>query len=263
LNRDNKKDNRFQSYLLILMLLACARGEALGAQDRRALHEMRTLAIRAAVNALLYYNLNGSPYEAENMEVSTRAMGRLREMATQVGDASLIEQVRRFDNAVVELKHLPQSVADARKVQAAYSRWLPAVVEGYSNLERSLTEHYDAAPDPGQVQDGLHKLSQNIGQMLISYQLASFPNFGGDVWILDDQALVSLDSSIERHFAELSARGHDLSTTLNAPLSDYHFVRPRLLESSGHWAPNAVERYLMKAMTALDDEVRRLGTTPR
>jgi hypothetical protein len=263
LNRDNKKDNRFRSYLLILMLLACSRGEALGAQDRQALHGMRTLATRAAVNALLYYNLNGTPYEAENIEVSTRELERLHEMATQVGDASLIEQVRRFDNAVVELKHLPQSIADARQVQAAYTRWLPAVVEGYSNLERLLTEHYDAAPDPGKMQDELHELSQNIGQMLISYQLASFPNFGGDLWILDDQALASLDSSIERQFAELSARGHDLSTTLNAPQRDYHFVRPRLLEPSRHWAPNAVALYLMKAMTALDDEVRRLGTRSR
>jgi hypothetical protein len=113
------------------------------------------------------------------------------------------------------------------------------------------------------MQDELHELSQNIGQMLISYQLASFPNFGGDLWILDDQALASLDSSIERHFAELSARGHDLSTTLNAPQRDYHFVRPRLLEPSRHWAPNAVALYLMKAMTALDDEVRRLGTRSR
>lgn len=62
---DNNKKSRLLDCLLILMILACSRGEALAALSRQELQETRTLATMTTVNALLYYNLNGIPYEAE------------------------------------------------------------------------------------------------------------------------------------------------------------------------------------------------------
>lgn len=56
------------------------------------------------VSALLYYNLNGIPYEAENLEAFTYNLNRLRELSAQVGDAVLAEQVRLLGDAVNCLK---------------------------------------------------------------------------------------------------------------------------------------------------------------
>lgn len=262
MKRDNNDKSRLLNYLLILMLLACARGEALGAPDRQALQEMRTMATMATANVLLYYNLNGIPYETENLEAFTHNLNRLRELSVQADDAALSEQVHRLDDAVAELKHLPQSVADSRSVWPAYARWLPGLIEAHVHLAKSLSERYDAAPEVVQAQSELHVLSHDIGRMLLSYQMASFPNFGGDIWILDEQALTALDTDIERRFAELAERDGSIAQALKAPLRDYRFVRQRLLEPAGNWAPNAVALYLAKTVLTLDGEGRRLGNSP-
>jgi hypothetical protein len=252
LERDNCKKSRLLNYLLILMLLACTRGEALAAPDRQELQEMRTLATMATVNVLLYYNLNGIPYEAENAEAFTRNLNQLRELSVQAGEVAITEQIRQLDNAVADLKNLPQSTSGVRSVWPAYTRWLPGVIEAHFRLDKSLTERYNATPEVAQTQNGLHGLSHDIGRMLLSYQMASFPNFGGDIWILDERAITALDAAIEQRFAELIVQDSTFVQALKAPLRDYRFVRKRLLNPVGHWAPNAVARYLTQAMRAVD-----------
>ncbi|AVN41981.1 TPA: hypothetical protein ACKPYC_001520 [Pseudomonas aeruginosa] len=253
---DNNKKSRLLDCLLILMILACSRGEALAALSRQELQETRTLATMTTVNALLYYNLNGIPYEAENLEAFTYNLNRLHELSARAGDTVLAEQVRLLGDAVAQLEQLPQSTADARSVWPAYTRWLPGVIEAHFRLEKSLSDRYDATPGVAQ-QSGLHGLSHDIGRMLLSYQMASFPNFGGDLWILDDRVLIALNADIERRFAELAERNG--TEALKAPLRNYRFVRHHLLDPAGNWAPNAVALYLAKAMRALDSEALAMG----
>lgn len=88
----------------------------------------------------------------------------------------------------------------------------------------------------------------------MEYQQASFP-YLASVWLPDSQAMIRLDTSVEHRFAMLSARDVDLAQTLKAPIQDYRFVRQRPL-TSGQWAPNAVGRYLIRAMQALDTQAR-------
>jgi hypothetical protein len=83
LERENNKKNSLPSYLLILLLLSCARGEALAALSRQELQEARTLTTMTTVSVLLYYNLNGAPYEAENLEAFSHNLNRLRELSMQ------------------------------------------------------------------------------------------------------------------------------------------------------------------------------------
>src|SRR6218665_1290860 len=111
------------------MLLACSRGEALGATDRQTLQEMRTLATMTTANVLLYYNLNGIPYEAERLEAFTRDLRRLRELSGQTGDVALAERVDRLGEAIASLKELPQSSAEVRAVWPPYTRWIPGLIE--------------------------------------------------------------------------------------------------------------------------------------
>lgn len=261
MERENNKKSRLPSYLLILILLACARGEALAALSRQDLQEMRTLATMTTVNVLLYYNLNGMPYESENIEAFSHNLNRLRELPMQAGDASLVYQVHLLDDAVSQLEQLPQSTADVRSVWPAYTRWLPGVIEAHFRLEKLLSERYDATPEVAQTQSVLHELSHDIGRMLLSYQMASFPNFGGDIWILDERATTALDAGITQRFAELTAQDSTFVQALKAPLRDYRFVRKRLLNPAGNWAPNAVARYLAQAMRSVDSQVQALSSS--
>lgn len=263
MERDNCKKSRLLNYLLILMLLACTRGEALAALNRQELQEMRTLATMATVNVLLYYNLNGIPYEAENAEAFTRNLNQLRELSVQAGEVAITEQIRQLDNAVADLKHLPQSASGVRSVWPAYTRWLPGVIEAHFRLDKSLTKLYNATLEMAQTQSGLHGLSHDIGRMLLSYQMASFPNFGGDIWILDESATTALDAGIAQRFAELSEQDHALVQTLKAPLRNYRFVLRHLLDPTGNWAPSAVGLYLAKAIRTLDSEARIMGNGER
>lgn len=260
LERDNCKKIRLLNYLSILMLMACTRGEALAALDRQELQEMRSLATMATVNVLLYYNLNGIPYEAENAEAFTRNLNQLRELSVQAGEVAITEQIRQLDNAVADLKHLPQSPPGVRSVWPAYTRWLPGVIEAHFRLDKSLTERYNATPEVAQIQSGLHGLSHDIGRMLLSYQMASFPNFGGDIWIPDKQALSVMDAEIGRGFAQLAEHDHTLAQRLNAPLRSYRFVRGHLLDPTGNWVPDAVSRYLGKALWTVDNEAHTLDS---
>lgn len=259
MNCDNNNKNWLLNCLLVLMLLACARGEALGAPGRQELQEMRTLATVTTTNVLLYYNVNGIPYEADNIEAFTHNLNRLGELSTQTGDAALTEQIRRLVAAVSDLKNLPQNKASVRSVLPAYQLWLPSLIEAHLNLDKLLSERYERAPEVAQVQGLLHGLSHDVGRMLLSSQMASFPNFGGVLWILDEQALAVLDADIERRFAELPGLDSDLATVLKVSLRDYRFVRQHLLNPYGNWAPNAVALYLVKTLSALDSEGRRLG----
>lgn len=258
MKRDNNNKNCLLSYLLILMLLACARGEALGAPSRQDFQEMRTLATMATVNVLLYYNVNGLPYETENREAFTHNLNRLGELSVQAGDAALTEQIRQLAEAVSDLKNLPQSKASLRSELPAYQLWLPSLIEAHLNLDKLLSERYERAPEIEQVQSMLHGLSHDVGRMLLSSQMASFPNFGGVLWILEGQALATLDADIERRFAELPEQDARLASVLKIPLRDYRFVRQHLLNPYGNWSPNAVGRYLGKSISALDSEGRQI-----
>lgn len=262
MKRDNNNMSRLLDCLLVLMLLACSRGEALGAPNRQDLQEMRTLATMATVNVLLYYNVNGISYEAENHESFTRSLSRLGELSAQTSDAALAEQVRRLAAAVADLKNLPQSKAEMRSVQPAYSRWLPTLIEEHLRLDESLSERYVMAPEVAKVQGMLHGLSHDIGRMMLSYQMASFPNFGGALWILEGPALVTLDGDIERRFAELLEQDAGLAEVLKIPQRDYRFVRQHLLNPYGNWAPNAVRLYLAKTMSTLDSGELRVSGNP-
>ncbi|MBS7691887.1 hypothetical protein I0E98_21530 [Pseudomonas lalucatii] len=242
------------------MLLACTRGEALAALNRQELQDMRTLATMTTVSVLLYYNLNGIPYEAGNLEAFSLRFERLSELSTKADDTRLAEQIRLLDDAFAQLQQLPQSTADVRSVWPAYSRWLPGVIEAHIRLETFLGERYSALPEVAQTLRRLHGLSHDIGRMLLYYQMASFPNFGGDIWIPDKQALSAMDAGIERGFAELAEHDPALAQRLNAPLRSYRFVRGHLLEPTGNWAPDAVSRYLGNAMRTLDTEARTLDS---
>ncbi|HCF3627139.1 hypothetical protein QOT74_14290 [Pseudomonas aeruginosa] len=247
--------HRLPGCLYLALLMSSALAMADGAASRQdEIQEMRTLASSVTANVLIYYNLNGTPYHIGNDEAYRNDMARLLGMATQFDHGDITEQVQNLGAAIAELKNLPQSATAARSTLSAYARWLPPVLDAHAQLDSALGALHDELPPASETRRALHDLSREIGQLLVEYQQASFP-YLASVWLPDSQAMIRLDTSVEHRFAMLSARDVHLAQSLKAPIQDYRFVRQRLL-TSGQWAPNAVGRYLIRAMQALDTQAR-------
>lgn len=254
----NNKKNRLLSYLCLSLALLTSSPivKAEAATSRQDVQKMRTLATSVTANVLIYFNLNGIPYDTSNGETYKRNMTRLLELSGQFGSAPINEQIRLLDKNIADLRNLPQASNEARSILPAYSRWLPQVLEAHVQLETSLSGLYDGIAPRSERQSALQGLSHDLGRLLLYYQRASFPYLGAAISILDEETAARLDASVERRFAELSAQDAGLARALEVPVRDYRFVR-KLLLTPGQWAPNAVERYLMRAMQALDAEARR------
>lgn len=257
--KNNKKHHFLGCLCLCLALLTSSpTARAEGSTSRQDdIQEMRTLAISVTANVLVYFNLNGTPYDIGNGEAYRRDMSHLLKLSRQFGHGPITEQAQLLGTAIADLENLPQSGTEARSALPAYARWLPPVIDAHVQLDSSLSALYGSLAPTSEIRRALHDLSHDIGHLLLDYQRASFP-YLSSVWLPDDQAIIALDASLEHRFAALSAQDARLAQALEGPARNYHFVRQRLLTPGpGQWAPNAVERYLMRAMQALDAEARR------
>lgn len=258
--KNNKKHHfHFLGCLCLCLALStsspAARAE--GSTSRQDdIQEMRTLATSVTANVLVYFNLNGTPYDIGNGEAYRRDMSHLLKLSRQLGHGPITEQAQLLGTAIADLENLPQSGTEARSALPAYARWLPPVIDAHAQFDSSLSALYDSLAPTSEIRRALHDLSHDMGHLLLDYQRASFP-YLSTVWLPDDQAIVALNASLEHRFAALSAQDARLAQALEGPVRNYHFVRQRLLTPGpGQWAPNAVERYLMRAMQALDAEAR-------
>lgn len=215
---------------------------------------MRTLGYSVMSNVLVYYNPNGTPYDAGNAEALRRDMAKLREQGKRFALAQVTQQAEQLDVAIANLANLPQSVAEMRSISPAYSRWLLPVIELYWPLETTLTGLHAEQPAIADRQADLHGISHDVERLLLSYQMTAFPNLGADIWLLDDSTVAALDKSITSRLSELSVQGPVQASALQMPVRDYRFVRKFVLDQGAQQAPNAIERYLMRAARALDTE---------
>lgn len=219
--------------------------------DRNAeVQEIRSLGYSVVINALLYYNLNGSPYQQDNSRDGEQSLERL--LALTGGDFSgpVHSCAEQLALAVQELRHLPQSAAEVRSVSLPYAPWLPRVVELQAQLDDLLNQQLETANQAAT----LRAVSHDIERLLLSYEIASFSNLGADLWILDDRTMAQLDASIVERLAGLSSQFPDLV----AVQRDYQFVRRDLLSPNGRWTPTGVNRYLARATSTLNSRAASL-----
>lgn len=212
--------------------------------------QVRSLSYAVVVNALLYYNQNGSPYEQENAKLMRQSLDRLLDLTRQDFPDPVRSCAEQLAQAVQALSHLPQSAAEVRSVSAPYAPWLPRVIELQAQLDSMLSQRLSAT---GQ-RAALRKVSHDIERLLLSYEIASFANLGADIWILDDGASVELDASIVERMVGLVSQFPELV----AAQRDYLFVRRDVLQPNGRWTPTGVNRYLARAAAALNNRAERL-----
>ncbi len=233
---------------LLIGTLCSANAHSTVQQD---IQQLRTLSYSTLVNALMYHNPNGTPYDPGTAEAYQTDLQHLLRKTKQLGVPEAIDQTEQLSAAIADLHHLTQSRANIRNVIPPYSLWLPQVIEQQALLNTLLSDLYARQPPTSEQQKTLHELSQDIERLLLSYQISAFPTLVTHTWVLDEQAVATLDASILQRLEQLSAH-----PKLNSPLKKlavrYQPIRRYLLDPATDWAPSAVARYLLNIARQLD-----------
>lgn len=219
--------------------------------SRQNIQELRTLGYSVLVNVLIYHNPNGTPYDLDTAQAYQTDLQLLQLKTKQLSLSQAAAQAERLNAVIADLRHLPQSTAEVRETIPPYSRWLPQVIEQQTLLNTLLSNLYDQQPVVSEQQRALHELSRDMERLLLSYQISAFPSLVTHGWVLDTQTLGTLDSSIQRRFADLSDDS-ELGAQLKKASLRYQSIRRHLLDPATNWSPSALARHLLMAARQLD-----------
>lgn len=210
---------------------------------------MRSLSYTLINNTLVYYNPSGVPYDDPDSRESKSELARMESLAEQLADPEVNSQLKALSAALASLQYeLPQTRQKIRLVNPGYSRHLPQIIDQQDQMRKRLTQLYIQQPPTRESQLHLNKLANDVERLLLSYQISAFPALGADLFILDDESVRALDNSIITGFEALKELDSGLAKRLDQPHQAYLFVRERILNQSGNWAPNAVGRYLVSVI---------------
>jgi hypothetical protein len=246
---DKTNKNPFCFWLCLLIGMICsAQAHSTNQHD---IQQIRSLSYSVLVNVLMYYNPNGTPYDLGTAETYQADLQLLLRKTKQLGMPEAAVQAERLSATIADLRHLPQSRADIRDVTPPYSLWLPQVIEQQTLLNALLSDLYERQTATSELQRTLHQMSWDIEQLLLSYQISTFPGLVAQAWILDERTVAALDTSIQTRFEELSANP-ELASSLGRLSVYYQSIRHNLLDPATNWSPSTVARYLLTAARQLD-----------
>lgn len=236
----------FLRALVLVALGLLVQTTALSAPQEQELVQLRSLGYSLMSNLLVYYNIDGTPYDPDNEAAYKRDLDLMQRISVKVSQVEAGEHVARLTQLIKAVHNLPQSLSEARSVDSPYPRWLMPVVEEFFSLETWLSGRIDSAHGS---EAGLYQLRHDIERLGLSYQLAAFHNLGADVWILDDASVMALDASIQKRLQALSASQEDRDKLTR----DYLFVRTQILNPGGRRMPNGVARYMERITTRIGE----------
>ncbi|HDZ56388.1 MAG TPA: hypothetical protein ENI17_17605 [Pseudomonas xinjiangensis] len=239
--------------LFCLLVVSPVRAEQAG-DERSLIHEMRSLASSICTNVLIFYNQSGSPFVERNRQSYQQSLLRLQSLSDRLGRPEVAEHVRALSASIDSTSELPQSGAALRATSPGFTRWLLPVVEWHAQLQSDLDVLYEAAESnaEGKAKTDLRALSQSLNELKVGYQIAAFSRLGAEQWVMSEEAVIEHDENIVALFESLIADNPDKLQVLERSYRYYSFTRALLLDQTGNWAPNAVERFVVLAVADLD-----------
>ena len=224
-----------------------------GSNDRLLIHEMRSLASSICTNVLVFYNQNGNPFVEQNRQSYQQSLVKLEVLSSQLNRPIITEHVRRLVASVDDTSELPQSGAALRATAPGFTLWLLPVVESHYQLQSELDALYKATePNAGGKAEVVHTLSQRLTELMVGYQVAAFSRLGAEQWVMAEEAVNEHDQEVLALFERLTVDHPDISPALERSHRYYTFTRRLLLNQTGNWAPNAVERFVALALGELN-----------
>tara|TARA_R110000850_G_scaffold276258_1_gene417888 strand:- start:9086 stop:9850 length:765 start_codon:yes stop_codon:yes gene_type:complete len=222
--------------------------------DRLLIHEMRVLASSICANVLVFYNQSGSPFVEQNRQSYEGKLLELNRLSSRLDRPVITERVHTLLLSVDRTSKLPQSGTALRARSPGFTLWLLPVVEAHAQLQHELDLSYrNTEPASGEADPSdLHNLRHHLGELMVGYQVAAFSRLGAEQWVMTQNMVVEHDQQVLALFEELISAHPEQTQTLERARRYYVFTRQLLLNQTGNWAPNAVERFVSLALVELD-----------
>lgn len=233
--------------LMSLMSLSVQAGD--GVLDK--IQVLRSESFRACASILLSYDPYARTFDRGK---SDDYQSSLAKMAGAIRDSELAEakdEYASFSSAIKALESGGRdvSVLLVNDVLVAQERMISAADKLYAR-------HFS---DGGMIKGKLHEVSVVSGKLLVIYQirpyggLVSYPGI-----LLDEDALLSMDSKINGVLEDLRKAIPESALELDDVQRSYDFVRPRILDAQQKFVADGVKYYLGRNIDRLDAIASRL-----
>lgn len=241
--------------LALVLFILCGPARA-DSSDAQRLHEIRTQGFLLCANLLVYYN-NLDPAAAFYPAAREAYRQNLAELDTLTAplqdNPELSASLRDMKSAIGQLEKQPENS------QVEYSVLLNPVLRAQGDLDRLAAAAYQASGEPPANVASLHRLSLDMGRMLLLYETQAFSRAGIYSFDVHENSFNELDQRIDATHKSLTELLPDASKELREVWQNYGFVRQRLKTSEQQVVARSASLYLGKSVAMLD----RLARTAR
>lgn len=226
------------------------------AQETQRIQEMRSLAYLATTNLMVFYNLDATPFEAENIDSFQRSFKQLQQLASKPNYSLVGAELKKIEGLSAQLEALPRDLNHVRTVYIPYQLLLNPLFDAQQRIEQDLGQRYTAlANGNDDWQRELHALSLDHSRIMQQYSMLTFTALA--YLNLQDPTLSGIDERITQQFETLKARYPEQRTELEKLSINYNFIRKKLVEQPRPWIPGRVLFYLSRNVKALDEAAAR------
>ncbi|MGP3791530.1 hypothetical protein [Pseudomonas sp. B392_1p] len=245
----------------LFAVLAITLGSCLHAQgavpEMQRIQEMRSLAYLATTNLMVFYNLDATPFEAENAKSYHQSFERLQQIASQHNYSLVSAELRKIEDLAGQLEAFPRDLKHVRTVYIPYQLLLNPLFEAQQRIDQDLEQRYTALANGNddEWQQELHALSLDHSRIMLQYSMLTFTPLA--YLNLQDPTLSGIDERIRQQFETLRTRYPEQRGELKKLGTSYNFIRQRLVAQPRPWMPGRALFYLSHNAKALDEAAAR------
>lgn len=244
-----------------LFLLLCSHLHAQNsAQEIQSIQEMRSLAYLATANLMVFYNLDATPFETENMDSYQQSLKKLQQLASKHNYSLIDTELKKIEGLSAQLEALPRTPEHVRNVYTPYQLLLNPIFEAQQRIDQYLEQRYTAlvnsnSNDWWQV---LNALSLDHSRIMQQYSMLTFTGLA--YLNAQDPTLSIIDERIRKQFETLKTLHPEQHTELEKLSIKYNFIRQKLVGQPRPWIPGRALFYLSHNVKALDETAAGLAT---
>jgi|SRR5690554_1504672 len=225
--------------LLVLVLLVAsifAVSSAKADEQAHRLQQIRVEGFELINSVLAFYNPNAEGMDYRFEKRYQQALTRLDALIVNPGP--MLSALKQIRETLADLEE------NARNNPAyLYSRWVNPLLKAHAELDRAAVTQYEQSGASATL-ERKHEINLNLCRLLLLYQTRTFGTLGVFAMTMDEDTFTRLDASIVTGL-ELLAESHpDSREALSQLITQYAFVRPRLMQHGEKWVPGITAYYM-------------------
>lgn len=221
-------------------------------QETQRVQEMRSLAYLAIANLMVVYNLDATPFEAENIDSYQQSFKQLQQLATTQNYSLVVAELEKIEGLSAQLEALPRDPEHIRNVYMPYQLLLNPIFEAQQRIDQDLEQRYQtlAGTNGNDWQQGLNALSLDHSRIMQQYAMLTFTGLA--YLNTQDPTLSLIDSRIQEQFERLKNQHPEHKSELEKLSINYNFIRKKMVGQPKPWIPARALFYLSRNAIALD-----------